>query len=148
MTIKSLEELRVLFGEPPGYSRLLKFAELVEQGETPDKEILQDLAAAFRKMLAETTIKRRPAVFTEAMNLQGQKGKKPPTENADAPKFEAAVKVFLLDPDETNQAWAVGQIAGETGLDDSTIRRYVREHRNAQPTAKWILRIQNKHKNK
>ena len=148
MTIKSIEEIQVLTNEPPGYYRLFQFAEQVELGQTPDQGTLRDLAAAFRKMLAEQNHKKRPAVFTDAMNIKGSKGKNPPTENEDAPKFEAAVKVFLLDPDAINQAWAVGQIAGETGLDDSTIRRYVREHRNAQSTAKWILRIQEKHKDK
>jgi hypothetical protein len=143
-----MEEMRVLSSEPPGYYRLFQFAEQVEQGETPDQDTLRDLAVAFRKMLAEVNLKKRPAVFTEAMNLKGSKGKNPPTENEDAPKFEAAVKVFLLDPAAINQPWAVGQIAEETGLDDSTIRRYVREHRNAQSTAKWILRIQEKHKDK
>ncbi len=143
MTTDLLEALRIAFQENAGYQKLYEFCRQVDDGEVPDQQILEDLAEAKKKMLAEKSLKKRPAIFRDAMSLRGRKGLKPPTAAEDSPKFEAAVQVFLLDPDGVNQAWAVGQVADVTGLDDSTIRRYVRNNREtAQSTARWIQSIE------
>lgn len=137
----TIEGLRVSLMEPPGYLRLLRFAEQVEQGTPPDPDILRDLAQAFRQMLAEDSLKKRPAVFARAMNLQGKRGNKPPTAAQESPRFEAAVKVFLIDPEGAQQA--IGKVASDLNADESTVRKWVNKYReSAQATARWILQLE------
>ena len=145
MTNSTLEKYRVILSEPPGYVRLLRFAEQVEQGNTPDKDILQDLADAFRQMMAEETKKKRPAVFMRAMHLHGSKGNKQPTAEKESRRIEAAINVFLLDPDGTDQPAAIGRVADDLGIDESNVRRWVKKHKNdARKTAHWIMSIEKK----
>jgi hypothetical protein len=146
----SLENFQKAFGvdsqRPPGYGRLSSFCEQVEAGQAPDPELLNELADACRQLIEAPNLKAGQSAFSAVLDLKSKAGRKPKqTLNDTEPEFTAAVKVFLLDPEGANQAQAVDTVAGETGLDTSTIYRYVRKHKNsAQPFARYILSIERK----
>jgi len=71
--------IRTITNEPPGYARLREFCGQVEAGQVPDGELLQELAAAFRAMLAEDGLEKQRRAFTKAMQMHRRKGLNQPT---------------------------------------------------------------------
>lgn len=135
----NLEQMKQLLDDPPGAGRLRAFVAAVERGETPDPDILQTLAVAFRAVLAEQDRKKRGAVLLRALELTGSKGRKLPTEAEAAPKFEAAVQLYLERLAGRPECDVVGDIAEAFDVDDSTVRRWVREYGDqAESVARWI----------
>ena len=83
-------------------------------------------------MLAEESLKKRPDIFRDAMNLQGKAGR-PASENEQ--HWQYAVNVFLLMAEGINKTKAVEDVAKEVNKSEKVIWDAVKEHKSNE---NWI----------
>jgi hypothetical protein len=136
MKIDSLDKARLL-SKPAGYLKLAMFCEQVEAGETPDIDLLRDIADSFQAFLNAPSTKERLPAFAAAMNLKGRRGIRP-TEAESAYQFDAAVKVLIHERAGMGPAEAVGLVADDIGRDESRVYEFLRAHRE---NASFVVRF-------
>jgi hypothetical protein len=129
MTSRILE-IFSLTERPPGYLRLLDFCYQVESGKTPDQELLNDLAAAFRELITADTLKKGLPAFAAEMELKGKAGRHI-SGAVDDNQYTAALKSWLLEFDGLSASEAVANVAAEIYKDESFVWKARKKHKGS-----------------
>ena len=142
MKIDTKEKLQLAISKPLGYLRLLSFCEQVEAGQVPDKQLLQDLAAAFRLFIQAQTLEKGQSAFSDAMNLKREAERPKTTEIANR-QLIAAFLFAYYQLKGADRDTALEQAANKSDYTERHVDRCYQWHKSdADALARNILKYE------
>lgn len=140
----TLEAFRLACEKPPGYLKLHKFCERVEDGKFPDEELLKDIAKAFRALIDAKTLEKGQSAFADSLKLkqESKEGRPPSTATAER-QFTAAYLYAYYRLKMNDRVKALEQAAKESHYDGRSVEKYYSQNRKkADSLARQILQFE------